>query len=151
MKSFSDFANATKIDNPFGPNGVLSYLNSLPDFRASLADPTKPPDLPDFIALKTAYLEIIEDVYHRHRLDALVFPQMRKEVPGLNSGEAIQETTVDELNIAGLPAVTVPAGYYTSGAPFEIIFVGQLWQEAELLAQAFAYEQATRHRISYDC
>lgn len=151
LKSFSDFANATKIDNPFGPNGVLSYLNSLPDFRASLVDPTRPPDLPEFIALKTAYLEIIEDVYHRHRLDALVFPQMRKEVPGLHSGEAIQETTVDELNIAGLPAVTVPAGYYTSGAPFEIIFVGQLWQEAELLAQAFAYEQATRHRISYEC
>ena len=32
-----------------------------------------------------------------------------------------------ELNIAGLPAVTTPAGYYVSGAPFEIIFLGKLW------------------------
>jgi Asp-tRNA(Asn)/Glu-tRNA(Gln) amidotransferase A subunit family amidase len=71
---------------------------------------------------------------------------MREELPGLHSGETIQETTVGELNIAGLPAVTTPAGYYASGAPFEIIFLGKLWSERELIEQAFAYEQATLHR-----
>lgn len=151
LKTFSEFMKATEIENPFSPNRVLSCLNTLPDFRAAMANPTRPPDLPDFIALKTAYLEIIEDVFRRRRIDALVFPQMRKELPELYSDEAIQETTVDEINIAGVPAVTVPAGYHASGAPFEIIFVGQLWQEAELLAQAYAYEQATGHRISKEC
>ena len=30
--------------------------------------------------------------------------------------------------------------------PFCLIFVGPLWSEADLLAYAFAYEHATRHR-----
>lgn len=146
LKTFAEFAEATAAENPFGPGGVLSFLPTLPDFNAAMADPTRPPALPEFVALKTAYLEIIADVFRRHELDGLAFPQMREELPGLHSGETIQETTVGELNIAGLPGVTVPAGYYESGAPFELIFVGQLWQEAEILAQAYAYEQATLHR-----
>jgi len=55
---------------------------------------------------------------------------------------------VSEINIAGLPGVTVPAGYYQSGAPFGLIIVGRLWSEGDLLAYAYAYEQATRHRRS---
>ena len=51
-----------------------------------------------------------------------------------------------ELNIAGIPGVTVPAGYYASGAPFGLIFLGKQWSEAGLLTLAHAYEQATQHR-----
>ena len=43
--------------------------------------------------------------------------------------------------------MTVPAGRYSNGAPFSLIFVGRMWSEATLLGFAFAYEQATRHRI----
>ena len=43
--------------------------------------------------------------------------------------------------------MTVPAGQYANGAPFGLIFVGRMWSEAELLAYAYAYEQATHHRI----
>ena len=81
----------------------------------------------------------------RH-LDALVFPQMRSELTALHGEDTIQETTVSEINIAGLPVVTVPAGYYGSGAPFGLVFVGPMWSEASLLALAFDYECATQHR-----
>jgi len=40
----------------------------------------------------------------------------------------------------------VPAGYYASGAPFGLIFVGRLWDEAALLGYAYAYEQSAGHR-----
>ena len=53
---------------------------------------------------------------------------------------------VSEVNIAGLPAVTVLAGYYASGAPFNLVIVAPQWSEADILALAYAYEQATRHR-----
>jgi len=69
-------------------------------------------------------------------------------LPGLHSGDAILETTVGELNIAGIPGITVPAGYYASGAPFELIFLGQQWSEATLIKCAYAYEQGTQHRQS---
>lgn len=146
LKSFDDFAEATRAEDPFGPGGVLSFLPNMPDFCAAMVDPTKAPALPHFIAAKMAYLTLFDDVFDQHELDALVFPQMREEIPGLHSGETIQETTVGELNIAGLPAITVPAGYYASGAPFEIIFLGKLWSEPSLIGHAFAYEQVTLHR-----
>jgi amidase len=146
LQTFEDFAAATRAEDPFGPGGVLSFLPNLPDFRLAILDPTKAPALPAFIAAKAAYLALFNAIFEHNALDSLVFPQMREELPGLHSGETIQETTVGELNIAGLPAVTTPAGYYASGAPFEIIFLGKLWSERELIEQAFAYEQATLHR-----
>jgi amidase len=146
VRSFAEFAAATAAQNPFAPGGVLSFLPNLPQFAACLAQPDRPPDQSEFIAAKEAYLEIFQSVLERARLDVLVFPQMRTELGELSGGDPIHETTVGEINIAGLPGVTVPAGYYASGAPFNLIFVGRPWSEAELLAYAYAYECATRHR-----
>ncbi|MGJ7579360.1 amidase [Variovorax sp. RHLX14] len=147
LKSFDEFAAATASQSAFGPGGVLSYLHNLPDFVACLKSPTTPPKLGDFIALKEAYLRIVDEVFDRHRLDGLVFPQMREELPAAGSGLTIQETTVGEINIAGLPGVTMPAGYYASGSPFGLIFVGKQWSEADLLAFAYGYETGTQHRV----
>ncbi|MDT7950993.1 MAG: amidase [Acetobacteraceae bacterium] len=146
LKSFAEFAAATAAENPFGPGGVLQYLHRLPQFAASLADPSAPPDMSDFAGARTAYLEIVHRVFDEVKLDALVFPQMRTALPALHAGERIHETTVCEINIAGLPGVTVPAGYHDNGAPFCLIFVGRPWSEKLLLSLAYDYEQATGHR-----
>jgi Asp-tRNA(Asn)/Glu-tRNA(Gln) amidotransferase A subunit family amidase len=146
LKTFAEFAAATKAGDAFAGTGVLSYVSNLPQFAACAANPSRPPDLSEFIAVKEAYLRVFDDVVTRERLDALIFPQMRSELPPLHSGKPILETTVGEINIAGLPGITVPAGYYASGAPFCLIIVGHRWSEADLLAYAYAYEQSTRHR-----
>lgn len=148
LKSFAAFADATASDSAFGPDGVLGFMHTLPQFVACLNAPTLPPDLSDFIALKARYLQIVDEVFARERLDGLVFPQMREELPPIRSGRTIQETTVGEINIAGMPAVALPAGYYASGSPFGLLFVGRLWSEPDLLAYAFAYESVTQHRKS---
>ncbi|MCX8255784.1 Amidase [Beijerinckiaceae bacterium RH AL1] len=146
LKSFAEFAAATKGEDCFAKGGVLFYMSALEPFRACFADPTVPPDLSDFLALREKYLEIFEAVMAQHRLDALVFPQMRNELPPLHGSEGIHETTVCEINIAGLPVLTVPAGAYASGSPFGLAFVGRMWSEADIIALGHAYEGATRHR-----
>lgn len=146
LQSFAAFASATGAEDAFAPGGVLSYLPNVPHFAACVADPTRPPDMSDFIAVREAYLRSFNTVMSAHRLDALVFPQMRQALAPLHGPDPIYETTVSEINIAGLPGVTLPAGYYESGAPFGLIFVGRQWSEAMLLACAHAYEQATHHR-----
>lgn len=146
LRSFAAFAEATATQNSFGPIGVLRYLNTLPAFHACLADPSQPPDMSEFAQAREDYLTIFNDVMDRERLDGVVFPQMRTELPLLHGSEPIHETTVCEINIAGLPGVTIPAGYHASGAPFGLIFVGRQWSEASLLAMAYDYEMATRHR-----
>ena len=146
LRTFAEFARATAKEDAFGPSGVLSFVSHLPQFAACLADPGRPPDLSEFIAAREAYLAIFDAVFAEARLDALAFPQMRTALPPLHGTDTIRETTVGEINIAGLPGVTVPAGYYESGAPFNLIFVGRMWSEADLLGLAYAYEHATRHR-----
>ena len=146
LRSFAAFAAATAREDALAPGGVLSFLPNLPQFAACLADPASPPDLSEFITAREAYLDVFETVFARERLDALVFPQMRGPLPPLHGADTIPETTVSEINIAGLPGVTVPAGHYGSGAPFGLIVVGRQWDEAALLAYAHAYECATRHR-----
>ncbi len=146
LRSFAEFAKATAAQSAFGPKGVLRYLADMPAFKASVADPNVPPDMSEFAAVREAYLDSFNTVMDSHRLDALVFPQMRDPLPPLHGGEPIHETTVSEINIAGLPGVVVPAGVYDTGAPFCLIFVGRQWSEADLLAFAFDYEQATQYR-----
>jgi Asp-tRNA(Asn)/Glu-tRNA(Gln) amidotransferase A subunit family amidase len=140
LKTFAEFAAATKDDDVFGPDGVLRYLHSLADFKAAIAEPSVPPEMPEFVGLKARYLRIFNAVMDAQRLDALVFPQMRGELPALHGEDVIQETTVGEINIAGLPGIAVPAGFYASGAPFGLIFVGRQWDEGALLGLAYAYE-----------
>lgn len=146
IKTWDEFVEATKEEDVLAKGAILGYLHELEDFGPCLAAPETPPALPAFTELKRRYLELIDEVFAKHALDGLVYPQAIQELPGLHSGDAILETTVGELNIAGLPGVTVPAGYYQSGAPFELIFLGKQWTEAALIQMAFAYEQATQHR-----
>ncbi len=46
-------------------------------------------------------------------------------------------------NLTGHPAVTVPNGFRDDGTPVSISFIGTLFGEAELLAVAKAYQDAT--------
>jgi len=146
LKTFADFVRATAAEDAFGPSGKLHFMHSVPGFAECLAAPTVAPHQAEFIALRERYLLLFKETFHRHRLDAVIFPQMRSELPALFADEAIAETTVSEINIAGLPGITVPAGYYASGAPFCLVCVGTAWSEAWLIRLAYDYEQATRHR-----
>ena len=47
--------------------------------------------------------------------------------------------------VAGTPSVTVPMGH-VRGLPLGLSFMGPAWSEAELLAMAYAFEQATKAR-----
>jgi hypothetical protein len=50
---------------------------------------------------------------------------MREQLAAREAKDIIHETTVSEINIAGLPGVTVPAGAYATGSPFNLIAIGR--------------------------
>lgn len=146
INSFSSFLQATAAVDVFSPGAVLSALSPMPEFQDCLANPTIPPEMKAFSEARLSYRRIFEKVMDEKNIDALVFPQMLSPPPTLFAGVPIQESTVSEINIAGLPGVTVPAGVFSCGVPFCLIFVGRLWAEAALLNLAYAYESATHHR-----
>src|SRR5699024_7283516 len=46
------------------------------------------------------------------------------------------------VNLAGLPAIAVPAGRDTSGLPLGLQLIGRPWEEARLFGAAHVLEQA---------
>lgn len=52
-------------------------------------------------------------------------------------------------NLTGHPAVTVPNGFEDDGTPVSISFIGRLFGEADLLAVAKAYQDATGYHLRH--
>ncbi len=136
------FANA----DSFSADGPFKNSRQNAEFMQALKNPSLPPDMGSFLKARDDYMRIFNEVMDGKRLDALVFPQMYHETPLIFGQGEIGGTTVSEINIGGFPGVMVPAGYFASGAPFSVIFVGRLWDEANLLALAYDFEQATKMR-----
>ena len=52
------------------------------------------------------------------------------------------------INVLGLPAISLPCGYAKNGLPVGVQIVGRPFAEAQVLAFAQAYEQATQWHSS---
>ena len=88
----------------------------------------------------------IDAVLRKHRLDAIVAPTGSPAWPtDLINGDHFLGASSTPAAVAGYPNITVPAGH-VHGLPVGISFIGGAWSEAKLIALAYAYEQATKHR-----
>jgi amidase len=108
-------------------------------------------DAPEYLAAiannqKLSREEGIDKALRENNLDALVAPSgspawLTDFVRGDFSGGGFSQAAA----VAGYPHITVPAGF-VQGLPCGISFVGAAWSEAKLIALAYAFEQATKHR-----
>ena len=88
----------------------------------------------------------IDFVMRLHRLDALVAPTGSPAwTTDLVNGDHFTGASSTPAAVAGYPSITVPAGE-AFGLPVGISFIGRAWSEPRLIALAYAYEQATKHR-----
>jgi amidase len=92
--------------------------------------------------------EGIDAVMNKHRLDAIVAPTGNPSWPtDLINGDHFTGGSSTPAAVAGYPNINVPAGL-ASGLPVGISFFGRAWSEPKLISIAFAYEQATHHRVA---
>jgi amidase len=81
-------------------------------------------------------------------LDAIVYPTWSN--PPAHIDRANEEYLGDNSQLlvpaAGLPAVTVPMGFWQNRLPAGIQVVGRPYTEGVLIEIAYAYEQRTKHR-----
>ncbi len=90
----------------------------------------------------------IDELLQKYRLQALVAPS---GVPAwmidlVNGDQPSGASPTSPAAVAGYPHITVPMGYI-QGLPVGISFFSTAWQEANLFRFAYAYEQATLHRL----
>jgi amidase len=108
-------------------------------------------DTPDYVKAQRdnrrfAREEGIDQVLKEFKLDALVAPTggpawLTDYINGDHYGGSFSSPAA----VAGYPHATVPSGF-VKGLPIGLSFVGTAWSDAEMLAMAYAYEQASQAR-----
>jgi len=101
------------------------------------------------ICRQLSTVEGIDAVMGKHRLDALVAPTTDPAYPtDLVLGDHYTGGGATTLPaVAGYPHITVPVGC-VFGLPFGVSFFGRAWSEPRLIGIAYAFEQATKHRVA---
>jgi Asp-tRNA(Asn)/Glu-tRNA(Gln) amidotransferase A subunit family amidase len=94
-----------------------------------------------------AYLEPMD----RLKLDGYVYPAIQMPPPDetMPQDGRVSEgphSATSWVNMIGVPAVVVPAGFYPGGLPFGLEFSARPWTDGDLVAIAYAWEQATHLR-----
>ena len=90
--------------------------------------------------LRGALLKALDD----DALDALVYPTVRRR-PAL-IGEGQSGSTCQVSAGSGFPAMALPGGLTEGGLPTGLELLGRPFDDARLVAMAFAYEQAVHPR-----
>jgi amidase len=90
--------------------------------------------------------EGIDAVMTKHRLDALIAPVTGPAWPiDLFNGDHFVGGSTTPAAVAGYPNISVPMGYVAE-LPIGMSFFGRAWSENKLIALAYSYEQASKHR-----
>jgi amidase len=90
--------------------------------------------------------EGIDAVMTKHRLDALIAPVTGPAWPiDLLNGDHFVGGSTTPAAVAGYPNISVPMGD-VFGLPVGLSFFGRAWSEDKLIALAYSYEQASKHR-----
>ena len=98
-------------------------------------------------ARRLSTVEGIDKVMDEQRLDAIVAPtgDPAFTIDLVNGDHYTGGGTSTLPAVSGYPHITVPAGQ-VFGLPVGLSFFGRAFSEPRLIALAYAYEQATRHR-----
>lgn len=105
----------------------------------------------DVLVPRKQALQLYDETLDRFHLDGYVYPAIQMPPPdetmpqdgGLSTGP---HSDTSWVNMIGVPAVVVPAGFYPIGLPFGLEISTRRWHDGDLLGWAYAFEQATHLR-----
>ncbi len=154
LKIFDPEATIEKYLDRLGADvkGVLGSQKGTPDAKAVPGYVYAKAVREDRNKMIVGFEEAMRDV------DALLLPTT--PLPASKIGEDVETELLgeqvntfltfikncDPISVVGYPAITVPAGYSSTGLPIGLQIVTRPWEETELLSIAYAFEQATKVR-----
>jgi len=138
---------ATGQYSPYVEDRLKTFGEQAIDVHPRDFDPSCP-DFPEHPG-RQAYLADVMKSMDDAEVDAVVYPSWTN--PPAHIDKAIEEYKGDNSQLVapatGLPAVTVPMGYSHGNLPAGLQILGRPWSEGMLISLAYAYEQATGHRV----
>jgi Asp-tRNA(Asn)/Glu-tRNA(Gln) amidotransferase A subunit family amidase len=127
-------------------------LDLLEEIVTGPQDPYSDPDYYKRYVASEQFRRVVVNVMGRAGADALVYPTTQVQSPTrveLNAGRwKTLEFPTNTLISAQtwMPAISVPAGFTRGGVPVGMEILGLPYREGDLIALAYAFEQATLHR-----
>jgi Asp-tRNA(Asn)/Glu-tRNA(Gln) amidotransferase A subunit family amidase len=133
-------------DDASQPTGMSS---TTPIRQTTLADTAAAEA--DFLAAKRRTLALYNAELDRLHLDGFVYPAIQmppvdETMPQDGTISGGPHSATAWVNMLGVPAISIPAGFYPNGLPFGIEFSARYWHDGDLISYAFDYEQHTHHR-----
>jgi amidase len=141
----ADIEKSPDVDKIFPPNKAESWKKPLPPFPS--------PQQVNYLLSRQQLLTNILKVMADNRLDAIVYRTMERS-PGLirsatqsYGGDGGGGTPTLNTFLVYVPAITVPSGFTPEHIPTGVTFLGRPYDDAKMITLAYAYEQATHHRV----
>ena len=140
----ADVAKSPDVDKIFPPSKAETWKRSPRPFDKGM--------YADYMLARQQLQSNILKVMADNRLDAIVYRTMER------SPSLIKEATtppyrgnagIPTLNtfLVYVPAITVPSGFTPEKLPTGLTFLGRPYGDAAVITLAYAYEQATHHRV----
>jgi amidase len=130
--------------------GGQTGMSSLPDIqqRTLESDPDAEATL---LGPRRQAQEMYEAELDRLHLDGFVYPAAQMPPPDETMPQDGQisggpHSATGWVNMLGVPAISIPAGFYDSGLPFGIEISTRKWHDGDLISWAYDYELKTHHR-----
>jgi amidase len=105
----------------------------------------------NFLGPKREVLEWYDRELDRLHLDGFVYPAI--QMPPVDetmpqNGHLSEGPHSDTawVNMLGVPAISIPAGFYSNGLPFNIEISTRKWHDGDMIGWAYDYEMHTHHR-----
>ena len=144
----------TVVGSPLPPTlvgGVSAFPHDAPRSVPQVLFEGNPQAEADVLAPRRRALALYNETLDRLHLDGYVYPATQMPPPDetmpqdgvLSTGP---HSATGWVNMIGVPAVVVPAGFYPNGLPFGLEISARRWRDGDLLGWAYAFEQATHLR-----
>src|SRR5262249_24689116 len=128
---------------------VGAPMTNLSRGGAAGAAPAKPlasdPDADaNFFEPQRRAVAAYDQVLDQFKLDGVVYPAIQMppndEIADLSAGSRSSgpHSNTGWVNVIGVPAVSVPAGFYDNGLPFSLEFSTKRWKDGDLLGWVYA-------------
>jgi Asp-tRNA(Asn)/Glu-tRNA(Gln) amidotransferase A subunit family amidase len=150
--------------NPNSPFHSRADIGKSPDLgkvfpptkAAGFTRPAQPPDMQkyaDYLIARQELMTNLLKVMADNKLDAIVYRTVEHSPTLISEGIKPPYPTnkgVPILNtfLVYVPVITVPSGFTPEKLPTGITFMGGPYSDAKMISLAYAYEQATHHRIA---
>jgi amidase len=143
FKTRDDIVNSPLLERSFFRSTIELWRNpALPDAAR----------YGEYLKAREQLMINILKVMADHQLDAIVHKTVEHQPTLIKDGidpPYVSQKGVPSFNtfLAYSSVITVPSGFTTDNLPVGITFFGRPYSEPTLLKLAYAYEQATHHRV----